>query len=73
MSGKYQQAPYAWSIWSLRRAFSDGPFSRTPDGIIPARPLGFDTLGNRVRMAWAVFTGRADALYWPSTPKEPTP
>lgn len=37
-----------------------------PDGRwVPARPLGFCSLGNRIRCAWIVFTGRADAVEWP--------
>lgn len=31
---------------------------------VPGRPLGFDTIPNRFKLAWAVFTGKADALYW---------
>lgn len=37
-----------------------------PDGRwVPARALGFASLRQRVRAAWLVFTGRADALVWP--------
>jgi hypothetical protein len=32
---------------------------------VPARPLGFMSLSSRLRAAWLVFTGRADALLWP--------
>lgn len=31
----------------------------------PARAAGYPTLASRFRLAWAVFTGRADALFWP--------
>jgi hypothetical protein len=31
----------------------------------PARPCGFYSWGNRIKTAWLVFTGRADALIWP--------
>ena len=31
---------------------------------IPARPLGLDTLKNRFRLAFMVFTGKLDALKW---------
>ena len=31
---------------------------------VPGRPLGLDTIRNRFKQAWAVFTGKADALYW---------
>ena len=32
---------------------------------IQARPLGFPAFSNRLALAWAVFTGRMDALEWP--------
>lgn len=32
---------------------------------IPARPLGFYSLRYRIKAAWIVFTGKADALVWP--------
>ncbi len=31
---------------------------------VPARPLGYPFWLSRWRMAWAVFTGKADALFW---------
>jgi hypothetical protein len=32
---------------------------------VPARPLGFYSVITRFKMAWLVFTGKADALVWP--------
>jgi len=32
---------------------------------VPARPLGYPSLRYRIRAAWLVLTGRADALIWP--------
>ena len=32
----------------------------------PARPISFPTLLQRLRLAWWVFIGRADALTWPN-------
>lgn len=32
---------------------------------VPARSLGFMSFGHRVKAAWLVFTGKADALTWP--------
>lgn len=32
---------------------------------IPARPMGFTQIRYRLRAAWLVFTGRADAVTWP--------
>lgn len=31
----------------------------------PARPEGFFSIYSRIRLAWDVFKGNADALYWP--------
>lgn len=37
-----------------------------PDGRwVPARPLGFASFTQRIKAAWLVFTGKADALTWP--------
>lgn len=33
--------------------------------IAPARPEGFASITYRLRAAWLVFTGQADALIWP--------
>jgi hypothetical protein len=45
-------------------------YHRTPAGKwVPARPLGFPSFGYRIKAAWLVFTGRADALIWPA-PKD---
>ena len=38
-----------------------------PDGHgawVPARPLGYSSIKQRVKCAWLVFTGKADALLW---------
>lgn len=32
---------------------------------VPARPLGYPSLRQRLKAAWMVFTGRADAVVWP--------
>jgi len=32
---------------------------------LPARPLGYPSLRNRVAAAYAVFSGKADAVRWP--------
>lgn len=31
---------------------------------VPARPEGYASFRSRVRAAWLVFTGKADALTW---------
>lgn len=35
-----------------------------------ARPLPFYSIGNRLKAAWLVFTGQADALIWNLLKKE---
>lgn len=38
---------------------------QTPDGRwVPARPIGMFGLRYRLKAAWRVFTGRADAVIW---------
>lgn len=60
-------APNDWTILGLQEHLEHGPqtdLSGVGD-YAPARPMGFYSLGSRIRLAWAVFTGRADALFWP--------
>jgi len=62
--------PNPWSLKQLMEYCRNGPITGSAErGWMPARPLGLDTLSSRLRLAWAVFTGRADALFW----EEPTP
>jgi hypothetical protein len=64
---KYRQAPTIWGLKDLIEQYdrclchSD----QDPFGWVPARPLGLDTIPNRVRAAWLVFTGKADVIVWP--------
>jgi hypothetical protein len=32
---------------------------------VASRPMGCFSIANRVKLAWMVFTGKADALVWP--------
>lgn len=32
---------------------------------VAARPLGYPSFFNRIKIAWYVFSGKADALIWP--------
>ena len=32
---------------------------------VPARPIGYFSIRHRIKCAWMVFTGKADALVWP--------
>jgi hypothetical protein len=57
------------SLWQLKHLFdycAKGECASSSDGVhyYPARPSGFCSIGNRVRCAWLVFTGRADAVIW---------
>jgi hypothetical protein len=62
---KNRRAPYRWVLGPLLRHCREGLKQQQPDGSwMPARPLGYDSLSMRLRLAWAVFTGRADALFW---------
>jgi hypothetical protein len=59
-------APFEWTISHLIEHIETGPTTISPSGrFVPARPYGFYSLGNRFRLAWMVFTGKADALLWP--------
>ena len=35
------------------------------DKWVPCRPIGLSGIVNRFKLAWMVFTGKADALIWP--------
>jgi hypothetical protein len=60
------QAPYEWTIGQLMKQIKDGPHSQIKGGgWEPSRPYGMFSLRSRLRLAWMVFTGRADALRWP--------
>jgi hypothetical protein len=32
--------------------------------MVPGRPVGKFGLVHRIKMAWSVFTGKADAVFW---------
>ena len=62
--------PNIWTVHGIFQHLCDGPenvASMLDGGVhwFPARPLGMPTLGNRIRAAWLVFIGRADAVEWP--------
>lgn len=38
---------------------------KLPTGYEPARPISGPSIPERIRLAWAVFVGRYDALTWP--------
>jgi hypothetical protein len=50
----------------VKQVSGDGPLAGLPDGRwVPARPIAFQSIRERVRATWLVWTGRADALVWP--------
>lgn len=66
-----KDAPNEWTVETLCRHINSGQQSGLPDGrYVPARPIGFYSIPSRARLAWAVFTGKADALFWhwPTSP-----
>lgn len=61
----FEKAPSMWSMKHLLEHIKDGEQAED-DGIwLPARPIGYFSLRERFRIAWEVFTGRADAFTWP--------
>ena len=61
-----KKAPSLWTLQALAAYVEKGP-RVSVDGRTwhPARPWGFFSIGSRLECAWAVFSGRADALIWP--------
>lgn len=62
---KDERWPTLWRLEDLLRTAAQVGASVDGKTYYPARPLGFMSIGNRIRCAWAVFTGRADAVIWP--------
>lgn len=65
-------APNEWTLETISKHIDQrgGGVSAevAPGRWEPARPFGFFSIQSRVRLAWDVFTGQADALYWPNQP-----
>ena len=60
-------APNEWTLASITKHVVKHECStQTKNGWEPSRPYGLFSLKNRCRLAWAVFTGQADALFWPN-------
>lgn len=56
---------HAPSLVRLRDVTRVDALVQSPGGWLPARPMGLFSLKSRVKLAWMVFTGRADAYVWP--------
>jgi hypothetical protein len=61
-----KQAPTIWRLGCLLKYIRTGETQTeyAPGKWGPARPLGFFSLRSRLRAAWLVFTGKADAVIW---------
>lgn len=58
----FKKAP---SLLSLETVFDTSTQVCIDGKWMPARSLGFFSIGHRIHCAWLVFTGKADALKWP--------
>jgi hypothetical protein len=62
MFDKYRRAPNLIHVDSIKEL---GENSTCIDGNwFPTRPLGLDTIPNRIRLAIGVLSGKYDALKW---------
>jgi hypothetical protein len=59
-------APCLWTIDSLAEHIRTGPQANIDGLWVAARPYGYYNFVSRLRLAWMVFTGSADALRWPN-------
>lgn len=57
--------PTIWQLNNLLR--SAGTVQASTDGNTwhHARPAGYPSIKQRIKAAWLVFTGKADAVVWP--------
>jgi hypothetical protein len=66
-----RKAPSLLHERDITRALKQGPFIRCDQGgMMTARPEGMFGISNRIRLAWLVLTGKADAYVWPEDEKE---
>ena len=61
-----KQAPSLWTLKELQNHQDIIGVDTEIDGKwVPARPLGLDTISNRIKIAYQVFIGTYDAVKWP--------
>lgn len=61
------KAPNLWRLQALVDDVNRGEVQTEIWGQwVPARPMGLDSLRERLRLAWGVFVGRYDAVQWPN-------
>lgn len=58
-----RKAPTIYNLAALMNANQDQ--ANINGKWVPARPVGFFSIGNRLRCAWLVFTGKCDLVRWP--------
>lgn len=64
MKLKLKQVPTIWGLKDLIETTAS--LSTEIDGKwVPSRPLGAVGIKARIKAAWLVFTGKADAVIWP--------
>ena len=62
-----KKSPALWDLAELVEWAKHPHVTTDHEGAwVPGRPLGLYTLGNRIRTAWGVFTGKYDAVKWPA-------
>lgn len=59
------RAPVLYSLRYLRSDHAVSVTRSTTRGWCIARPDGLNSLYERLRCTWLVFTGKADAVRWP--------
>jgi hypothetical protein len=62
-----KQVPRLYTLRQLlaTSGVNEGERVRIGKEWVPARPLGYGGIFRRVKLAWMVFTGKADAVTWP--------
>lgn len=59
-----RQPPTIWSLQSLVE-WTTQALTQIDGKWVPKRPMGGVGLSDRIKAAWLVFTGKADAVIWP--------
>lgn len=64
-----KNAPALYTLRSLFEYVERAPRVRIDNAWVPSRPLAVRSLRKRLRLAYEVFIGRADAIYWYDEPR----
>ena len=61
-----KKAPTLYKLKELREIIASPKVqAKTDEGWVPARSIGYFSIRSRIRIAWMVFVGKADAFTWP--------